>query len=265
MVKFKKAFLVHNEVPDIAARTALKEIEKMLRAKKISCKKKASSILLKEDLPANALIIIVGTDGTFLQTCKYVTNQQVIFIGLESHSSVCTLQDFSILELSKLQSIIEGNYSEKVRQRLLVSINGFPLEEPVLNEAFFGSEKAYLLSEYEIQFGDKREVQKSSGVLIATGTGSTSWFSSAGGKPFSCELNEARFLVREIHVGPTKQKPAILYGRIIDSPETKFELIAKKEEMILALDSASPRYLTKGDKITINLSKNPLHALCPKV
>jgi len=265
MGKFKKAFLVHREVSDIATRSALKEIERMLRAKKISCKKKPASILLKEDLPASALIIIVGTDGTFIRTCKHVTNQPVICIGLESHVGACTLSDFSILELPKLQSIIEGNYSEKVRQRIEVSVNGFPLEEPVLNEVFFGSEKAYKLAEYEIQFGDKRELQKSSGVLIATGTGSTSWFASAGGKPFGCELNEARFLVREPHRWVVSQKPAITAGKILDGAAVKFELVAKREEMILVLDSTSPRYLTKGDKITIALSKSPLHIICPKV
>ncbi|VVB75470.1 NAD kinase [uncultured archaeon] len=264
MAKFRKALLVHREVPDIATRSALKEIERMLRAKKISCKKKPASILLKEDLPAGALIIIVGTDGTFLRTCRFVSNQPVVCIGLESHPGACALSSFGILELAKLESIIEGNYSEGVRERLLVSINGFPLEEPVLNEVFFGSEKAYKLAEYEINFGDKTESQKSSGVLIATGTGSTSWFASAKGKPFDCELNEARFLVREAHKGSGGQMPAILFGRILSSPETKFNLTAKKEEMILVLDSANPRYLTKGDKVTISFSKAPLHILRPK-
>jgi NAD kinase len=264
MIKFKKAFLVHREVPDVEARSALKEIEVMLRTKKILCRKKPASILLKEDLPAGALIIIVGTDGTFLRTCRYVTNQHVICIGLESHSNECTLANFGILQLSKLKEIIDGNYTEGIRQRLEVSINGFPLDEPVLNEVFFGSEKAYKLSEYEIQLGDRWETQKSSGVIIATGTGSTSWFSSAGGKPFSCELNEARFVVREAHTNTNVQKSTILYGKIIDSPNMKFELVPKKEEMVLALDSTNPRYLTKGDKVTITISKSPLHILRAK-
>jgi|GEM_PF-1249079 len=268
MIKIKKCLLVHKEVADVATRSALKEIEKMLRTKKISCKKKPVSILLKEDLPLGALVIIVGTDGTFLKTGRYITNQQVICIGIESCLAECTLASFGINELAKLEGIINGEYSQKVRKRLEVSINGYPLDEPVLNEVYFGSEKAYKLSEYEIQFGEARENQKSSGIIIASGTGSTSWFASAGGKPFDCELNEARFLIREMQGAKSAEnshKYLIRYGKITSNPLTKFELTTKKEGMILALDSTSQRYLTKGDKITIALSKTPLNNLCPKV
>jgi NAD+ kinase len=257
---FKKILLVHKDPKYDSHPQALKQIEEYLKQNKVPCAKKPISLLVEEDLAKSDLVIILGGDGTILKTVRYVKKQPVICINSDPKNSEGALTEFNYNETHKLGGILKGKFIEKTKQRLEVKINSLPLTEPVLNEAFFGSEQAFLISEYEITYQGKKEHQKSSGILIATGTGSTAWFASAGGKEFNPQEKKAFFLVREPYKR-MKEKLSIFGGEILD---TDFSLECKKEGMLLSTDSCNIQYLNKNDTLSFSLSKYPLLILCPK-
>ena len=262
--KLSKFLLVHKETKFDVTKQALKQVEAILKQKKVSYKKISVSMLLKEDLNGFDKVIILGGDGTILKTCKYVYSQPVILINSDPTRSKGAITDCAVHELEKLTDVLDGKFVTRLRQRLEVKINNSSLEEPVLNEVFFGSIKASMMSEYEISYTDsqsgvaKKETQRSSGVIISTGTGSTAWFNSAGGKAFNPSEEKAKFIVREAY---DKKNLTIFEGEAIGSD---FKLVVKKEDMCLSMDSYDLQLLDKEDKVTFKISKFPLKVLCPQ-
>jgi NAD+ kinase len=256
---FKKALLVYAQPRDNDARVALRKIEHTIKAKKIPLKKILISLLLKEDLATPDLVIILGGDGTVLRAAGLIKKQSVICIRSDTAGADSALTDFSAAETEKLSAILSGKFGTRLRTRLDVSINSHALDEPVLNEAFFGAEEAFALAQYELCYPGAKELQKSSGVLVVTGTGSTAWFSSAGGKAFPADAQAAAFLVREPHTH-TSAHATIFRG---DATAPDFSLTAKKSRMVLAIDSTQVHHLEEGDTVTFCISKHPLKALCP--
>jgi NAD+ kinase len=257
--KTQKILLVHKETKFDSTKQAIKKVEDMLKSKKLSYKKIPVSMLLKEDLLPFNLIIVLGGDGTILKTCKYVTTQEVILINSDPEHSEGVITEFPLSELEKLFWILDGKFKTKLRQRIEVKVNSASLDDPVLNEIYFGSGKSCMISEYEIQYEGKKEIQRGSGVLISTGTGSTAWYHSAGGNEFDPEEEKAKFLVREAY-NKEKLNLTILNGV---ATGTDFKLVAKKEDMVLSIDSYSLHPLKCEDKVTFKISKFPLKVLCP--
>lgn len=255
-----KVLLVHKESKYDSTKQAVKKVEELLKQKKISYKKIPVSMLLKEDLNGFDKVLILGGDGTILKTCKYVYDQSVILINSDPTNSKGVIDEFTINELGKLNLILDGKFVTKLRQRLEVRVNNSSIEEPILNETFFGSSKACMIAEYEINYDGVKETQRSSGLLIATGTGSTAWYNSAGGKPFSFSDEKALFLVREPY-NKIKEKLTIFEGI---ATGTDLKLVVKKDEMCLSMDSYFLQLLKKEDKVTFKLSKFPLKVLCPQ-
>jgi len=254
-----KILLVHKENKFDSTKQAVKKVEEVLKQKKIVYKKIPVSMLLKEDLTGFEKVIILGGDGTILKTCKYIYNQGVILINSCPTSSKGVIDEFTIDELDKLAQILDGKFTTKLRQRIEVRVNNSSIEDPILNETFFGSAHACMIAEYEINYSGKKEIQKSSGVLIASGTGSTAWYNSAGGKPFDPSEEKVLFLVREPY-NKEKEKLNIFEGI---ATGTDFKLVVKKEDMCLSMDSYHVQLLKKEDKVTFKLSKFPLKVLCP--
>ncbi|MFA6064954.1 MAG: hypothetical protein WCW44_01045 [archaeon] len=254
-----KILLVHKENKFDSTKQAVKKVEEVLKQKKLSYKKIPVSMLLKEDLVGFDKVIILGGDGTILKTCKYIYSQPVILINSDPQNSKGVIDEFTINELDKLSSILDGKFEIKLRQRLEIRVNNSPIEDPILNETFFGSAHACMIAEYEIDYDGKKEIQRSSGVLIATGTGSTAWYNSAGGKPFDASEEKALFLVREPY-NKEKEKLTIFNGVAVGND---FKLIVKKDDMCLSMDSYTMQLLKKEDKVTFKLSKFPLKVLCP--
>ena len=140
-----------------------------------------------------------------------------------------------------LKKILRGSNSPIKLPMLEVSINGKKLEISALNDVLFSSESPAEMTRYTIKIGDKSETQRSSGVWIAAGPGSTAAISSAGGKKMPLNSSELQFLVREPCPMPNqsykikkavlrKGQPVVIYPEIpksfvyIDGPDIKFEV-----------------------------------------
>jgi NAD kinase len=157
--------------------------------------------------------------------------------------------------MDELEEIKQNKHKTEFLERIEVQINNKPIEHLALNDVFIASEKAYHLSKYKILFNNKEETQRSSGIIFSTGTGSTAWFKSAGGIPFSPQEKFIKMIVREPYCGKNSCNLIIKDAEI--SENDKIEIIPSVKS-VLAIDSNREYPLNPDDKVTIRISKHPL-------
>ncbi len=149
------------------------------------------------------LVVCVGGDGTFLSTAHSV--QDIPMLGVNSSTTFsvgrycgANIETFG----SMLAGIIDGKYKPSRVYRLQVKINGKIAAPPVLNEVLFANKMPAGTSRYILTVGDRAERQKSSGIWVATATGSTAAIRSAGGSPMPAGMGELQYLIREPYPQP---------------------------------------------------------------
>lgn len=145
------------------------------------------------------LAISIGGDGTLLAASHYIC-ASVPFLGVNSapNRSVgffCKATPKTFIKT--FNQILEDRIKPKPIPRLRVFINKRLLPIEPLNEVLLAGDSAADTSRYIIKWGKKQESQKSSGIWIATGAGSTGAILSAGGNKQSITSRNLQFIVRE--------------------------------------------------------------------
>ena len=120
------------------------------------------------------MIVPIGQDGLVANVAKYLEGQPVIGVNpdpaayegvLVAHRAervVAIVNDIVHERASFVnRTMVEARFEDG--QRLLA-----------LNEVFLGHE-SHQSARYELQIGDTRERQSSSGIIVSSGTGSTGW------------------------------------------------------------------------------------------
>lgn len=215
--------------------------------------------LSREELKGVDFVISIGGDGTALSASHFLEDKPLLAVNSNPEKSEGALTTITIEELEeKLGEIKLGKFKTEKLERIEVDING-KLQNPLaLNEVFIANEKAYLVSKYRIKLKDNgkivEEEQKSSGLIFSTGTGSTAWFKSAGGEPFSAQARHIELLVREPYIRKLN-KFKILKARI---DESDFAEIIPDTEMVLAIDSIREFLVGPADRIKVKISDKPL-------
>ncbi|KAF1759076.1 hypothetical protein GCK72_015536 [Caenorhabditis remanei] len=145
---------------------------------------------LVQYLPDTDLVISAGGDGTFLAAASAVSDQTPIIgintdpIGSEGHLCV----GGKTPPRNLIERLVSGNLNWVQRSRIRVTVaeknSLFSMKKTAkkvtnlaLNEVFIGEDEAAKVSTYNISIDDSQTVkQKSSGLIVSTGTGSTSWY-----------------------------------------------------------------------------------------
>jgi len=157
----------------------------------------------------------------------------------------------------KVKKILKKNSTVKRLLRLCVHINGKILSELALNEVFIGDAKPYNMFNYNLKIDDKKEFQRSSGILIGSPAGSHAWIRSAGGKVLDIKENKFQYVVRDLFEGKLTNNYKLRKG--ILSKDQTIE-ITVKTPAILVMDSVSPEYkLEREDKVTVSVAENSLN------
>src|SRR3989344_781426 len=161
--------------------------------------------LTRKELSGIDFVVSIGGDGTALTASHYLTDIPLLAVNSDPKKSEGALTTLNADELmDKLEEISKGNYKIEKLERIESHINGKKLDMLALNDVFVANEKAHLVSKYRIKIIDGRtieEEQRSSGIIFSTGIGSTAWFSSAGGKPFSPHARYIELIIREPYFG----------------------------------------------------------------
>jgi len=215
---------------------------------------------IKKELLRNAdLVLTIGGDGTFVKAAHLIEDSLILGINSNPKTSEGALTSISIDEIDKLNCLNNSPVEVLERQRADVFLNNKLLEEKAINDIFIGARFQFHASRYVLLFNNMEEEQRSSGIVICTGTGSTAWFKSAGGKPFNCNDKKLSFIVREPYYGERIFVPKIFGGDILEDGK----LIVKStrdSEGILAINDSVYNFNT-GDVAEIRLSKKPLRVV----
>jgi len=206
------------------------------------------------------LVVTVGGDGTFLETSHLLERQTLLGVNAvpgDSTGALCRarLENF----LTMLVDLISGDLKPKKIPRLKIRINGKTLKEPVLNEVLFSNQSPAGTSRYLIQQGKTQEEHKSSGIWIASGTGSTAAIRSAGGKAVAPEKAVIQYAVREIF--PEKGKKFKIIKGILPKG-SRLTILSKMRQGALFIDGNHIVYpVGFGQKVEITADATPLRAV----
>jgi len=148
------------------------------------------------------LVVAVGQDGLVANVAKYLDGQPLAGVNPDPATIDGALLAFSVdTFLPALPQIL--NDGRPVREATLAvaqtsdqqTLRGF-------NEIFVGV-PTHQSARYRIRHGESEEVQSSSGLIVATGSGSTGWLRSLRGEAcvFDPAADELRFVVREAWPG----------------------------------------------------------------
>ena len=205
------------------------------------------------------LIISLGGDGTFLKTAQFIKDKTPIF-GVNSDVNMkegffleADRKDFE----DKIKKIIKDKFKMRSLARLEASINNKKVPDLALNEFYIGSDKEYITSRYYIKVGDRKERQKSSGVLVATPAGSYAWIKSCGGKKLKITARKFEYLIREPYKGRVNGKYKLKKGVL--KKGKKIIITSDMSKGFLVADSLGKEYFfNKKDRIKIYISDKDL-------
>lgn len=227
----------------------------------LTIKKIWKNIVSKKHLEGIDFVVSIGGDGTFLSAAHYINDTPILGVNSDVNRSEGALTTINLSQLNnKIKQIIENKVKIKnyTREKIIIHQKNKKTEtEHALNETFFGNINPHHTTNYEITHKDRTEHQRSSGIVIATGTGSTAWYHSMGGFAFGRERKQLRFRVRELYKRKL-HKPKIKKGKI--KPEKKLTIISKMNHAIVAIDSIRTHPINKNDKIEISIGK-PLRVI----
>lgn len=153
------------------------------------------------------LVIALGGDDHFKQVTHLIDDDTpVLGVNSDPGGSEGNILGCNAADLPQvLKQLESGDYRIEQWTRLRLSVDGRDFG-PAIGEVALARRDFRLMTRHYLDFDGDHILQKSSGLLISTGTGSTGWFSSAGlylspeSRVFERTAPYARFELREPHI-----------------------------------------------------------------
>ena len=216
--------------------------------------------LYKEITRDKDLIISIGGDEHF----KYVIHSSLegkLFLNVRSDNfkSEGALSSCNRLNLKEMvDQISSGTFLTEEWVRLDATLNDLPIESAI-DTIYNGEKNSTRMSRYLLNYKGQTEEQKSSGLLIVTGAGSTGWFSSAGGESFPRDAETGKFIAREIYKG-TVSGYLLNKGNFTDEKDLFINSLMD-DAGIVEIDSIKEYNFKRGDRLRVHVSKNRLRVM----
>lgn len=140
---------------------------------------------IERDLLDSAkLIIALGGDNYFQHVSHFITDQPTLFINSDPERSNGALAGLESIDIKRLlPEISEGNYYIENWSRLEATIRKpdevIRLPSYAMSEIFFGDNEPDNMTKYLMEIKGQRGRYNDSGLIVATGAGTTGWFDSA--------------------------------------------------------------------------------------
>ena len=214
-------------------------------------------------------VVTLGGDGTVLNASYFLQDSNnPLVVGIRSsQSSVGRLCAFDYSDLEHFATCLraggEMQRLELQRLRAEVTCNKTgkqQLSKAVLNDFLYTNSNPAAMTHYIIKFAQRWESHKSSGVWIATPTGSSAALQAAGGRTTDFADNRFQFQVRELY----QSSGNYIDGCEFDLQQNQLTICSLCEQALLALDGhhhALP--LQYGDAITFKAAPS-LAIACPQ-
>ena len=168
------------------AQKAAMRVQEWFRKKHIEAEVKAQKSLTPPTVYQKkvSLVVVLGGDGTYLKAARFVSQDEVPFLGINMGSlGFLTAHPFTVMEES-LQKVLDGQMREEERTLLdirLVKAKGvwkyLALNDMVIERGSFSH-----LIDISIMVEDQSIYSvKADGLIVSTPTGSTAYNLAAGG------------------------------------------------------------------------------------
>jgi len=257
---FKKILVIHSDKETKTHIDTVGKVRNILENRKVDFNFVKYNDLKESDFEGVDLVISLGGDGTFVRAANFIRDQTILGINSDPETSEGALKSLFPNEVEKLNDILDGKHKIIIRERARVLLNGKEIRELVVNAVFVGAASQFHASRYIVNFKGQKEEHRSSGILVSTGTGSTGWFKSAGGKVFGYDEKKLKFIIREPYVGNRVYCPKLLSGEICSGED--MEIISTRDYGgVLAVDD-TVYVLNKGDSIKVEISDSSLKVIC---
>ncbi len=206
------------------------------------------------------LILSVGGDGTYLEAARNAISQPVIGINSSPNFSIGKLCAVTSLNFKVILKKLLKN-SLVIRNTCRLELRSNAIENPIIfvNDILISHMNPAAMSRYRIKIRGQEEDQKSSGLWIATPSGSTGAIHSAGAKCLSRLNNKFLYKPRELYNDYESKyifKGGVLSGR---SSINVLSLMRKGKIYIDGAHFTIP--FSMGDQIVIKISRNPLKTI----
>lgn len=207
------------------------------------------------------LVVCVGGDGTVLQAAHLLSDTPILGVNSDpqrSEAVFCAATGATFERV--LRQLLAGKQAGLSLSRLRITLNGRSLEPLALNDVLVAHEDPSTMSRYRLQIGRRREVQKSSGLWIATAAGSSSAVLAAGGTRLAWSARRFQYRPRELYHGRLSR--CRLTGGILLS-RAAVQVTWLMREGVAYLDGPHVRHpLRFGDRLVVTLSPHhPLRVL----
>ncbi len=207
------------------------------------------------------LVVSVGGDGTFLQAARSLPASPIL--GVNSHPerseavfSAATAKTFPVY----LRRALEGELPELHLARLVLSLNGRLLVPRAVNDVLLAHSHPAVMSRYRLKLGRREDLQKSSGLWVATAAGAGSAVLAAGGRRLPWGADRFQYRPRELYTGRLSRP--VLRGSVLDARQV-VEVKWLMRSGVVYVDGphvAVP--LLYGDRLDIRLSmRQPVRVL----
>ena len=200
------------------------------------------------------LVVSVGGDGTFLQAARSIARTPILGVNSDparSEAVFCAATSRTFPAL--LRRAVRGTLPSLRLYRLELSLNGRRLPHRALNDVLIAHDDPATMSRYRLRIGRMEELQKTSGLWVATAAGSSSAVWAAGGERLSWRTKAFQYRPRELYRGrlsrarlrgrvlPPRQRIQVTWlmrrgGAFVDGPHVRIPLaFADKLELRLSL------------------------------
>lgn len=209
---------------------------------------------ITSDIERFDLVLVLGGDNSFTNISHFVRNIPILGINSDPDRSVGSLTRWAIHDdedISVLYKLLD-TYSFDVEEwpRLEAMLDGNKIV-PATSEFFFGEKLRNMMSRHVLVYRGKEYEQKSSGIIVATGAGSTGWYRSiCGGRgAWAPTLNVASFVVSE----PYGESADSVYSGELGGHEILTLYSLNDDQGIASSDSWDYYPFNRGSEVSIHL------------
>lgn len=228
------------------------------------------------------LVVTLGPDGLVVNTAKYLHRQPLLALNPDPAHIDGVLVPFHV---SDAYEVIRIALEDRLHVRHVVMASAQLNDGQCLhavNDLFIG-QRTHVSARYELRCGRLQETQSSSGIIVATGAGSTGWLRSVltgaagvmesfGNKEsterlrtsyrFDWETEELRVAVREPFISKTASAQ-YTYGRLLAGDT--LEIISQMPQNgVIFSDGVEADFLefNSGAIARIGIAEQRLHLVC---
>ena len=208
------------------------------------------------------LIIVVGGDGTLLNTARTYVDFNIPILGINL-GRLGFLTDVSVDSMiTVVGKILDGEFIKEKRSLLSCQIeqNGTVLSKNLaFNEVVIHRNLAPRMIEFELHVDDDFvNNQRADGLIVTTPTGSTAYALSSGGPIMHPSANTICLVSISPHT--MSHRPFILHGE----SEVLITLLDCEENATVSFDAQSSVTITERTSIRVKQHDNFVHLIHPK-